>query len=69
MPLHNDRRWLAFAFVLLIAVVAVGALALVAVRHYLGIEVGDVKEILMIIFPALSALAAGAAAFYFGGKE
>ena len=68
MPLHNDRRWLALSFTLLLAFVAVGALVLVAARKFLGIEVGDVKEILMIIFPALSALAAAAAAFYFGGK-
>jgi hypothetical protein len=68
MPLKDDRRWLALAFIVLLGIVAVGALVLVAARKWLGIEITDVKEILVIIFPTLSALATGAAAFYFRGK-
>ena len=34
MPLHNDRRRLAFAFILLLAIVAVGALSLVATANF-----------------------------------
>jgi hypothetical protein len=69
MALPDDRRWLALAFIVLLGVVTVAALALVAARRWLGIESAEVKEILVIIFPTLSTLAAGAAGFYFRGRS
>lgn len=67
MSLHDDRRRLMLASVLLLGIVAIGALALIGARKILGIDAADVKEVLAIIFPTISALAAGAAAFYFRG--
>jgi len=69
MALPDDRRWLAAAFIALLGVVTLAALGLVAARRWLGIESAEVKEILVIVFPTLSALAAGAAGFYFRGRS
>lgn len=69
MRLNDERRWLARSLILLLGIVAIVALGLVAVRRWIGVDIAELKDILAIIFPTLSALAGGAAAFYFRGND
>lgn len=64
VPLHDDRRRVALAFLAVLGGIAILGLAIVAARRSLGLAIGEVKDLLLVVVPTIAAVAG----FYFRSR-
>jgi hypothetical protein len=70
-PVHENtvRKWLAFALLILLALIVILGFVFLALSKILGIEVTDLTGMLQLFFTSVLTLVSTVLGFYFGAER